>query len=530
MDLGRIYPCGVQTFSDIIEREMVYVDKTALIYKMVKKYKYVFLSRPRRFGKSLLSSTLDSYFSGEKDLFKGLAIGQLEKDWIEYPVLHFDLSTFKNCDLSLFPEKFNLQLSGLEAKYGIENSQESAGNRFTKLIEEAERKTGKKVVIILDEYDAPLLDVLHDKERLNAVRTVMQEFYAPIKANDKHIHFAFITGITKFSQLSIFSTINNLTNISMDPEFSALCGISKDELDTVLKEDIEMLAEKNHVSFERMRELLRENYDGYHFSQDGEDIFNPYSLVRCFASGMIDNYWYASGTSSYLVRQMQHYKTDVTKLDDTFAFSSSFDRPTEEMTDALPLLYQSGYLTIKDYDPITHGYYLGIPNKEVRAGLMENLLPIYSGVSDGQSLGFAALFYRDLMHGEIDAAMEKMKSYFASIPYPDGGKDVLADIQKSEYYYETILYVLLSMMNVATFTQVKSCRGRADAVMFAPTAIFVFEVKINKPAKEALAQIDDKGYMIPYRADERKLYKIGISFSTETRTLEDWDWEEVKKE
>ena len=528
MDLSRIYPCGVQTFSDIIEEGMVYVDKTALIYKMVKKYKYVFLSRPRRFGKSLLSSTLNSYFSGLKDLFKGLAMEQLEKDWVEYPVLHFDLSTFKNCPLSLFPEKFDLQLEEYEKKYGITNARESAGNRFTQLIEQAELKTGKKVVIILDEYDAPLLDVLHDKDRLEAVRTVMQEFYAPIKANSSHIKFAFITGITKFSQLSIFSTINNLTNISMDPEFSAICGISKNELDTVLKEDIERLAEKNHVSFERMRELLRENYDGYHFCGDGEDIFNPYSLVRCFASGMIDNYWYSSGTSSYLIRQMQHFKTDVTELDNMFAFSSSFDRPTEEMSDALPLLYQSGYLTIKSYDPLTKGYYLSIPNQEVRAGLMENLLPVYSGVSDGKSLGFSAHFYRDLLNGEIDAAMEKMKAYFASIPYPDGGKDVLADLQKSECYYETILYVLLSMMNVATFTQVKSCRGRADAVMFAPTAIFVFEVKINKPASEALAQIDDKGYMVLYQADERKLYKIGISFSTKTRTLEDWDFEEVK--
>ena len=276
-----------------------------------------------------------------------------------------------------------------------------------------------------------------------------------------------------------------------------------------------------------MRELLTENYDGYHFSQDGEDIFNPYSLMRSFASGLIDNYWYSSGTSSYLIRQLQHFKTDVTSLDTMFAFASAFDRPTEEMNDALPLLYQSGYLTIKSYDPISKGYYLGIPNQEVRAGLMENLLPLYSGMTDGASLGFAAHFYRDLLSGDIDSAMERMKAYFASIPYPDGGKEVLADMQKSEYYYETILYVLLSMMNVATFTQVKSCRGRADAVMFAPTAIFVFEIKINKPASEALAQINDRGYMVPYTADERKLYKIGISFSTTTKTLDSWEFEEA---
>lgn len=370
----RIYPVGVQTFSDIIEEGMIYVDKTALIYNMAKKYKYVFLSRPRRFGKSLLSSTLRSYFEGKKDLFKGLAIETLEKEWIEYPVLHFDLSTFKNCDLSLFPEKFDMQLRRFEKQFGIEDMRKSAGNRLTQLIEQAESMTGRKVVIIIDEYDAPLLDVLHDETKLEAVRTIMQEFYTPIKANSSHIHFAFITGITKFSQLSIFSTINNLTNISMDPEFSTICGITKDELDTVLKEDIALLASKNHVSFERMRELLRENYDGYHFSREGEDIFNPYSLMRSFAAGFIDNYWYASGTSTYLIHQMQHFHTDVTTLDDMFAFSSSFDRPTEKMSDALPLLYQSGYLTIKKYDPLSNGYYLGIPNKEVRAGLMEILL------------------------------------------------------------------------------------------------------------------------------------------------------------
>ena len=524
----RIYPVGVQTFNDIIEEGMIYVDKTALIYNMAKKYKYVFLSRPRRFGKSLLSSTLRSYFEGKKDLFKGLAIETLEKEWIEYPVLHFDLSTFKNCDLSLFPEKFDMQLRRFEKQFGIEDMRKSAGNRLTQLIEQAESMTGRKVVIIIDEYDAPLLDVLHDETKLEAVRTIMQEFYAPIKANSSHIHFAFITGITKFSQLSIFSTINNLTNISMDPEFSTICGITKDELNTVLKEDIALLASKNHVSFERMRELLRENYDGYHFSREGEDIFNPYSLMRSFAAGFIDNYWYASGTSTYLIHQMQHFHTDVTTLDDMFAFSSSFDRPTEKMSDALPLLYQSGYLTIKKYDPLSNGYYLGIPNKEVRAGLMENLLPIYSGKSDSQSLGFAALFYRDLLTGNIDQAMEQMKAYFASIPYPEGGKSVLENMQKSEYYYETILYIVLSMMNVATYTQVKSCRGRADAVMFAPSAIFVFEIKINKPAQEALEQINEKGYMIPYSADERKIYKIGISFSTQTRTVEDWEFEEVK--
>ena len=525
----RIYPVGIQTFSDIINRGCVYVDKTDLIYKLTKKYKYVFLSRPRRFGKSLLSTTLHSYFAGEKDLFKGLAIEGLEKDWTEYPVLHFDLSTFKNCNLKDLQSKFNYKLSEYESIWGKNPESETPGDRFKNLIISAKEQTGKPVIIIIDEYDAPLLDVLHNEDRLAEIRTVIQEFYAPIKANDEYIRFTFITGITKFSQLSIFSAINNLTNISMDPEFAAICGITKEELTTTLSQDIELMAEHNGVSKEEMARMLQENYDGYHFTRNSPDIFNPFSLMRALASGEIEDYWFASGTSTYLINQMQRFKTNVTELDNVFAFSSSFDRPTEKMTDALPLLYQSGYLTIKDYDPLSKGYYLGIPNKEVRAGLMENLLPLYTNLSDGTSLGFAARFYQALVYGNIDKAMTLMKSYFASIPYPEGGKDVLADMQKNEYYYETVFYIMLSMMNIAVLTQVKSCRGRADAVMFSPHTIFVFEIKINKPAKEALAQIDEKGYMVPFEADERKLVKIGISFSTETRTIEDWEYRVLDK-
>ena len=362
---------GIQTFSDIIKRGCVYVDKTDLIYKLTKKYKYVFLSRPRRFGKSLLSTTLHSYFAGEKDLFKGLAIEGLEKDWTEYPVLHFDMSTFKNCNLKDLQSKFNYKLSEYESIWGNNPESETPGDRFKNLIISAKEQTGKPVIIIIDEYDAPLLDVLHNEDRLAEIRTIIQEFYAPIKANDEYIRFAFITGITKFSQLSIFSAINNLANISMDPEFAAICGITKEELTTTLNQDIELMAEHNGVSKEEMARMLQENYDGYHFTRNSPDIFNPFSLMRALASSEIEDYWFASGTSTYLINQMQRFKTDVTELDNVFAFSSSFDRPTEKMSDALPLLYQSGYLTIKGYDPLSKGYYLGIPNKEVRAGLME---------------------------------------------------------------------------------------------------------------------------------------------------------------
>ena len=362
-------PVGIQTFEKIVNGDYLYIDKTEYIWRMTHLGSYIFLSRPRRFGKSLLVSTLQTYFEGRRELFKGLYIDSVEKEWTEYPVLHFDMSTFKNCNLKDLQSKFNYKLSEYESIWGNNPESETPGDRFKNLIISAKEQTGKPVIIIIDEYDAPLLDVLHNEDRLAEIRTIIQEFYAPIKANDEYIRFAFITGITKFSQLSIFSAINNLANISMDPEFAAICGITKEELTTTLNQDIELMAEHNGVSKEEMARMLQENYDGYHFTRNSPDIFNPFSLMRALASGEIEDYWFASGTSTYLINQMQRFKTDVTELDNVFAFSSSFDRPTEKMSDALPLLYQSGYLTIKGYDPLSKGYYLGIPNKEVRAGL-----------------------------------------------------------------------------------------------------------------------------------------------------------------
>ena len=519
------YPVGIQTFEEIREKGYLYVDKTKYIVDFREKgMKYIFLSRPRRFGKSLFASTLQAYFEGRKELFEGLTIAEYEKEWVKHPVFHFDLSGAKHFDADGLNSYLNLQLLPYEKLYGKGEGEIYPNERLDGIVKRAYEQTGEKAVVIIDEYDAPLLDVVHEKENLQPLRRIMQNFYSPLKKLDPYLEFTFITGITKFSQLSIFSAINNLANISMDPEFAAICGITKEELTTTLNQDIELMAEHNGVSKEEMAQMLQENYDGYHFTRNSPDIFNPFSLMRALASGEIEDYWFASGTSTYLINQMQRFKTDVTELDNVFAFSSSFDRPTEKMSDALPLLYQSGYLTIKGYDPLSKGYYLGIPNKEVRAGLMENLLPLYTNLSDGTSLGFAARFYQALVYGNIDKAMTLMKSYFAAIPYPEGGKDVLADMQKNEYYYETVFYIMLSMMNIAVLTQVKSCRGRADAVMFSPSTIFVFEIKINKSAQEALAQIDDKGYMVPFEADGRKLVKIGINFSTTTRTIEDWEY------
>ncbi|MDD2952174.1 MAG: ATP-binding protein [Parabacteroides sp.] len=521
MTQKRIYPVGIQDFEKLIDAGCVYVDKTELVYDLSRNF-YIFLSRPRRFGKSLLSSTLKYYFQGRKDLFKGLAIERLEKEWRSYPVLHFDFSTLKNVEPEFVYGKLVNKLEEYEALYGLDGQGKTPGDRFQDLIRRAHVRSGEKAVIIIDEYDAPLLDMLHEQDKLDKVRIMMQEFYAPLKASDADIRFAFITGITKFSQLSVFSVINNLTNISMQPEYAAICGITEAELHTVFDPDIQMLADKYECSAEEMKLRLKSLYDGYHFSRELEDVYNPYSVLKAFNQKELASYWFESATPSYLIHQMRRFKTDVTALDDIVAGASDFDRPTEALSNAIPLLYQSGYLTIKGYERDAQMYHLAIPNKEVRAGLVENLIPLYMPQDIYEVRGFIYRFCNAMRNEAIEEALVSLRAYMAGIPYPEGGKAILQDMEKNEYYYETIFYLMFSFMSNYVQTQVKTCRGRADMVMFTPTTIYVFELKINKSAQEALAQIDEKGYMIPFSADGRKLVKCGVNFSTETRTIEEW--------
>ncbi|MBQ7350343.1 MAG: ATP-binding protein [Bacteroides sp.] len=521
MGQQRIFPVGIQDFEKLRTKGAIYVDKTDLIFQLVQK-DYVFLSRPRRFGKSLLSSTLKYYFQGRKDLFQGLAIEKMEQEWVKYPVLHFDLSTAKNQDLQGIRSELERQLRSYEVTYGCDEQNDSPGQRFAHLIHAAHKQAGKKTVVIIDEYDAPMLDVLHDDERMAEVRKMMQEFYAPLKVCDADLRFVFITGITKFSQLSIFSVINNLTKVSMSPEFSAICGITEEELHTVFEEDIAMLAKEYECTPEEMRSQLKERYDGYHFSGKSADIYNPFSILKAFAQKEIKDYWFESGTPTYLIRQIKHFQTDIPSLDHIEAAAPDFDRPTETMSNVIPLLYQSGYITIRKYDRQWEKYTLGIPNNEIRVGLTENLLPDYAYRDDYKNSSFVMRFCETVYNGDLEKAMVALRAYLAGIPYPEGGKEVLQDMEKSEYYYETIFYLMFSFMNRHVQTQVKTCRGRADMVMYTAKTIYVFELKINKPDQDALDQIDKKGYMVPYTADGRKLVKCGISFSTETRTIEEW--------
>jgi len=522
MKQERIYPVGIQDFEKLRTNGCVYVDKTDLIYQLVQKF-YVFLSRPRRFGKSLLSSTLKYYFQGRKDLFQGLAIERMEQEWKEYPVLHFDLSTAKNRDLNGIQSELDFQLTPYEKKYEIiPGKDKMPGQRFAALIKKAHAQTGQKTVVIIDEYDAPMLDVLHDDEKIAEVRRMMQEFYAPLKACDADLRFVFITGITKFSQLSIFSVINNLTNVSMQPEFSAICGITEQELHTIFEEDIKMLAQEYECTSCEMKERLKERYDGYHFSGRSAEIYNPFSILKAFAQKELKDYWFESGTPTYLTKQIRHFQTDIQSLDNIEASASDFDRPTEKMSNIIPLLYQSGYITILKYNKQWEKYTLGIPNNEVRVGLTENLLPDYAYKDDFKNSSFIMQFCESVYYEDLEKAFTILRAYLAGIPYPDGGKEILEDMEKNEYYYETIFYLIFSFMNRHIQTQVKTCRGRADMVMHTAKTVYVFELKMNKPAEEALKQIDEKGYMIPYTADGRKLVKCGISFSTQTRTIEEW--------
>ena len=520
----RLYTAGIADFESVRQDGRIYVDKTDLIYKLTKESKFVFLSRPRRFGKSLLCSTLKYYFQGRKDLFEGLAIGELEKDWKQYPVLHFDISACKNkWEMNQIINELHSQLDMHERRYKWEKTEGSPGERLKKLIQQVHEKTGLKAVVVLDEYDAPLLDYLHKPEQLAEVRRIMQEFYQVVKVCDADEQFVFITGITKFSQLSIFSTLNNLTNISMDSEYTALCGITKDEMLTVFDPDIQMLADRYHCSKEEMIDMLKQQYDGYHFGKDSKDIFNPYSLVNAFKMKDLDYYWFGSGTPTFLFESMKRFNTNLLELEQLQVPSTQFDVPTEAMTSALPLLYQAGYLTIKGYDFLSNKYTLDFPNAEVKVGFMENFMARMMNLGSTDSRGFAGDFYANLYHHDIEGALKAMQSFFSSIPYLEFGAKELDDITKYEAYYEVLTYVVFSIFNCRTFTQVKvAARGRTDVVVFMRDAVYVMELKMRGTAQEALDQINSKDYAIPYQAEGKPVVKIGIAFSQETKTVSDW--------
>ena len=513
------YPIGIQTFEKIRKGGFLYVDKTKYVYDVCHPGQFVFLSRPRRFGKSLLTSTFDAYFSGRQDLFKGLAIEKLETEWKHYPVLHFDLSDIKKgtteeCELNL-----HSQLQDFERTYGCEKASDELTIRFRELVKNISRKTESQVVVLIDEYDAPLLTVLHDSERLEPMRTLLQSFYSPLKKLDQYLRFVFITGISKFSQLSIFSQLNNLNNISMLPQYAGICGITEQELKDNFQEGIDELGKANDMTKDEVLAKLKLKYDGYRFSRNAEGVYNPFSLLSAMDNRDFNNYWFSTGTPTFLVKMMKRFHTDLTKLDGSEAGADDFDAPTENMHSVLPLFYQSGYLTIKGYDPILSNYTLGYPNEEVKVGLMHALLPFYVVKDPVEARAAAGKMYLALRKDDIDEALEAARAFFAGIPYQEG---TLQDAPTSEGHFTAMLYVMFSFLNVYVYTQVRTAKGRMDILMKTDTTIYVMELKLDGTVEEALKQIDDKGYAIPYEADGRRIVKVGIRFSSEERTIVEW--------
>ena len=513
------YPIGIQTFETIRSNDYLYVDKTKYIYEATHPGRYVFLSRPRRFGKSLLTSTLDAYFSGRKDLFKGLAIEELEKEWKQYPVLHFSLASAKRGTVQDLEDIITMQLEDAESKYGIPQSETNITKRFTRLVKDIYEKTGTQVVVLIDEYDAPMLTVLHDSERLEQMRTELQAFYSPLKDLDPYLRFVFITGITKFSQLSIFSQLNNLNNISMLPQYAAMCGITIKELEDNFQEGIGVLAEKYHYSHQQVVNKLLYHYDGYHFSEDSEGVLNPFSLLSAMNNRKFDNYWFSTGTPTFLVNMLKHFHTDITKIDGSEAWATDFDQPTENMQSVLSLFYQSGYITIKGYDPIMQFYTLGFPNEEVKVGMMRILIPYYVHTGNVEASHAVAQMYLALRKDDMDGCLKAMQEFLTTIPYQE---NTLKDAPTTEGHFTAMLYVMFSLLNVYVYSQVRNAKGRLDILIETDTTIYVMELKLDGDLDKAMKQIDEKDYTIPYQSDGRKVVKVAINFSTEERTIKEW--------
>ena len=515
-DLQRLYPIGIQTFSKIREGNYLYVDKTEYVYRMTHSASsYMFLSRPRRFGKSLLTSTLHSYFSGRKELFHGLAMEKLEKEWTEYPVLHFDMSTAKHADSEQLLQELNLKLYGYEQIYGRLEEEVNPNQRLMGLIKRAYEQTGKKVVVLIDEYDAPLLDVVHERENLDVLRNIMRNFYSPLKACDPYLRYVFLTGITKFSQLSIFSELNNIKNISMDEPYAAICGISEDEIRLQMKDDLGGLAKKLEITPEEALMKLKENYDGYHFTSPSPDIYNPFSLLNAFADGKFGSYWFGSGTPTYLVKMLDKFGVKPSEIGRRQLKSSVFDAPTETMTDAVPLLYQSGYITIKDYNKMLDLYTLDIPNKEVRLGLMESLLPYYVNNKTPEATTMVAYLFYDIQNGDMDAALHRLQEFLSTIPYCDN--------TRFEGHYQQVFYIIFSLLGYYVDVEVRTPRGRVDIVLRTKTTLYVMELKLDKSAGEAMEQIDLKNYPERFALCGLPVVKVAVSFDSERCTIGGWE-------
>ena len=514
-------PLGVQHFSKLRRLNMFYVDKTELIYRLTHECDVCFLSRPRRFGKSLLVTTLEAYFKGQKELFTGLAMEKLEQEWQQHPVLHISFAISKYTDEQHLNEVITHYLSQWEKEYRCA-AEGSYSVRLKNIIRSAYEQTGLGVVLLVDEYDSPMLDSNGNPELQDRLRNITRDFYSPIKDMGDCLRFVFLTGISKFSQMSIFSELNNLKNISMNDAYSAICGITEEELLTQMKPYIAEMAEANGETYGEAVAHLKYQYDGYHFSKHSPDIYNPYSLINALADREYRNYWFDTGTPTFLVELLRREQMDVLSLENMTATAESFNVPTERMRNPIPVLYQSGYLTIKDYDADEETYTLAYPNEEVRQGFNRALIPAYMGVDEVTGGLSVVAMVKDLRLHEVDRCMTRMQSFLASIPYDKVMCCEGRDARFNENHYQTIFHIIFTLMGAHYRSEVKSASGRADAVLKTRDTIYVFEFKLDGSAEAALQQIEGKDYLIPYAADHRPVVKVGVNFDTGSRTISEW--------
>ncbi|MBR4678875.1 MAG: ATP-binding protein [Bacteroidales bacterium] len=506
-------PIGIQAFSSLIEGDFIYLDKTDIIYKIAQTKACYFLSRPRRFGKSLTLSTLHEYFDGQKELFAGLKIEKLETKWEKYPVLHFDFNTSTYNSVKDLQSRIGYMLSQHEKIYGKDDAAKQNSERFESLVNAAVQQTGKHVVILVDEYDKPLLNNLSNPDLQDKIRAELKAFYGVLKTCDKHIKMAFITGVTKFSKVSLFSDVNNLKDISNNLEYSTICGATEKEIHEYLDCYVDAMAEYNEISKEECYKELKKWYEGYHFHPNAEDTYNPFGLMRALDDKEFKEYWFETGTPTFLVETMRNRDMNLCELDSVECESDELSKIDNFEDNPIPLLYQSGYLTIKGYDKLFDTYTLGMPNKEVGEALPKFILNfIYPKTR--QSAFSVANFARDVIKGDIDGFMKRLSTLLA-----DSNYEIVGDAEK---YFQNVFYLIFKLLGFYAEVERNTSDGRMDAVVKTPQYIYVFEFKLDKPAQEALDQINSKEYALPFAADGRTLYKVGVSFSSETRKVAEW--------
>ena len=515
LDAMTKYPIGLQNFQGLREDGYVYIDKTAFVYEMASTGKYYFLSRPRRFGKSLLLSTIEAYFQGKKELFKGLALEGLEKDWKVYPVLHLDLNIGKFDTPEALHERLNHYLCGWERTYDlVPETSQSPATRFENVIRQAYEKTGQKVVILVDEYDKPLLQAIGNKELQDEYRAILKSVYGVAKTMDSYIQFAFFTGVTKFSKVSVFSDLNNLKDITLSHQYAEICGITENEIRENLDENVAQMAESNHLTKDECYAKLKENYDGYHFTEESVGMYNPFSLINALCDQRFKDYWFETGTPTFLVETLKrtNYELEnMTREEVTADLLGSLDSIDQN---PLPLLYQSGYLTIKDYKPRFDSYVLGFPNGEVERGFTRFLFRYYAPIRADQSVSFINNFTIEVESGQPEKFMPRLEAMFANQDY-----QIIGD---TELYFHNVTSLVFKMLGFYTDVERHTTDGRMDMLVQTKDYIYIFEFKIDKSADEALAQIEERQYAKPFEHDPRELYKIGVNFSTATRRIESW--------